>query len=170
MNKKTIMGIALSIFITACSTPYQPNGLGGGYSDTKLNDNTYMVSFRGNGYTGSATLFNLILRRAADLTAQNGYSYFAILAGGQDVNSSVYSTPGFVSTSSSGNFNANYNAFGGGWNGQYSGSANSIITPPSYHMVRRLTDTVVVKMFKKQNPQGTLYKAQSILQQYAQKQ
>jgi hypothetical protein len=165
MYKKTILGIMLSIFITACSTPYQPNGLGGGYSDTKLNDNTYMVSFRGNGYTGSATLFNLILRRAADLTVQNGYSYFAILSGGQDVSNSVYSTPGYISTNASGQ----YSSFGY-YGGQYNGSANSIITPPSYHVVRRLTDTVIVKMFKKQDPQGTLYKAQSILQQYAQKQ
>lgn len=169
MSKKTIIGIVLFIFIAGCSTPYQQNGLGGGYSDTRLNDNTYMVSFRGNGYTGSATLFNLILRRAADLTAQNGYSYFAILSGGQEVNNSIYSTPGFVNTNSAGNFNANYNNFGG-WSGQYSGSSSSIITPPSYHLVRRLTDTVIVKMFKKQNPQGSLYEAKSILQQYAQKQ
>jgi len=74
-----------SVFLTAilvldgCATPYQPRGATGGYVDQKIDDNTYVVSFYGNGKTSRDQVFRMWLYRCADLTSQAGYDYFVVL-------------------------------------------------------------------------------------------
>jgi hypothetical protein len=62
MKKKIFVNIILSAIIflilnaSACSTPYQKEGLTGGYTDKYLGDDKWMITVRGNGYTSIATL------------------------------------------------------------------------------------------------------------------
>jgi hypothetical protein len=70
-----------AIFLLAlvgCTTPYGPNGFAGGYRDTKINDNTFEVSFNGNGNTSGDTVWNYWIYRCAELTKANGYTAFSV--------------------------------------------------------------------------------------------
>jgi hypothetical protein len=71
--------IALAGLLGACTTVYQPKGPTGGYTDTRLTDNSYIVEFSGNGNTSKDAVWNYWLYRCADLTVQKGYAYFAVL-------------------------------------------------------------------------------------------
>ena len=73
--------VALSVvcLLSSCTTAYQPDGLGGGYTDRRLSDNTAQVSFRGNRFSTPETLHAYLLRRCADVTLQNGYNYFVLV-------------------------------------------------------------------------------------------
>ena len=65
--------------LAGCATAYQPDGISGGYSDRRLNDNTEQVSFRGDRFTSPEALHSFLLRRCADLTLKNGYKYFELV-------------------------------------------------------------------------------------------
>jgi hypothetical protein len=80
----TIAGVA-ALFTTACtttSTPYQPLSAGsrvsGGYSDLRIDETHYRVSFAGNRLTSREQVESYLLFRAAELTLLKGYDYFII--------------------------------------------------------------------------------------------
>ena len=66
------------LLMSGCTTPYQPLGLTGGYSEMAYNKNTYSVVFNANGYTSFEAAERNILRRCAELTIKEGYKYFVI--------------------------------------------------------------------------------------------
>ncbi|MFN5129337.1 MAG: CC0125/CC1285 family lipoprotein [Sphingomonadaceae bacterium] len=75
---------ATALPLAACMTPtpYQPEVRGqrihGGYSEQKLGDNRYMVTFDGNTLTSRERVEGYLLYRAAELTVENGYDWFRI--------------------------------------------------------------------------------------------
>jgi len=71
-----VMGISL---IQGCATQYQSKGLSGGFSEVKLEENVFRVSFRGNAYTDMQRALDFTLLRSAELALQNGYRYFTII-------------------------------------------------------------------------------------------
>lgn len=77
----------LAILLASCATqtPYQPAAERGaqGYTETRLADNRYRVVFAGNSVTPSETVQDYALLRAAELTLQQGYDWFAVT--GQDI-------------------------------------------------------------------------------------
>lgn len=74
----------------ATPTPYQPAAdMGGhsfapGYTDTRLEDNRYRITFAGNDVTSRETVENYLLYHAADLTLQNGYDWFEVIKRASD--------------------------------------------------------------------------------------
>jgi len=92
-----ILSVVAFILLAACSTPYQPAGFKGGYSDTQLSDDQFVVSFRGNGYTSEDKVRNSLLYRCAQLAKEQGYDYFAILGGQMSTSTSTYQTAGTYS-------------------------------------------------------------------------
>jgi hypothetical protein len=74
------LGVSLVFMfvLVACSTPYKPNGLMGGYSETPIQADQYLVNFRGNGYTSTEKAYRFALYRCAELTVQAGYDYFVV--------------------------------------------------------------------------------------------
>jgi hypothetical protein len=80
---------ALSL-LAACATatPYQPLGVrgaaSGGYSEQRLEENRYRVSFTGNEFTSRQRVENYLLYRAAELTLQAGYDGFTMVTRGTD--------------------------------------------------------------------------------------
>jgi len=73
---------ALIVFLAACvgATPYQPAPPRGfGYSEERLDQNKFRVTFRGNAQTPRETVEDYLLYRAAELTLQNGFSHFLII-------------------------------------------------------------------------------------------
>lgn len=76
---------ALALATSGCamrSTPYQPlhssSRISGGYSDVRIDETHYRVSFAGNRLTSRERVESYLLFRAAELTLLKGYSYFVI--------------------------------------------------------------------------------------------
>lgn len=75
--KRTTLAI-IALLVISCATAYQPRGLTGGFSETQVSATSYIVQFRGNGFSTSAGVAMLVLRRAAELTLENGFRYFRV--------------------------------------------------------------------------------------------
>lgn len=70
--------LVLAVAVTGCATPYQSKGFGGGFSETQINARTFIVSFRGNGFTSREQVEEMALLRAAELTLQKGFRAFTL--------------------------------------------------------------------------------------------
>lgn len=70
---------ALSLLILAgCSTPYQPFRESGGYSETRIDANTYLVWFSARIHGNRALRNAHFLHRCAEVTKNSGFDYFVI--------------------------------------------------------------------------------------------
>ena len=84
--------IKISIFVllcNGCATPYIKLGKNGGYSDKKISNNRYEVSFQGNTRTSDEKVRKYFLRRCADIARQNNYAYFVII---ETSDTTIYTT------------------------------------------------------------------------------
>lgn len=85
LGRSLALSALLAISVTACATPtpYQPvidgKASAGGFSEFRVEPNRYRVNFAGNSLTSRETVEGYLLFRAAELTVQNGYDWFAIL-------------------------------------------------------------------------------------------
>jgi hypothetical protein len=86
---------AAALILSACATPtpYQPRMRGGqasgGYSEQRIENNRFRVSFVGNSLTSRERVENYLLYRAAELTRQAGYDCFTIAARATDPNTRI---------------------------------------------------------------------------------
>ena len=118
-----ICGTLVLLFglLTAC-TGYHKDSVfgGGGFDETRLGENIWNITARGNAFASKKLIANLIMMRSADLAQQNGFSHFAFSSGSTDTTTSVTSSPSTTYTSGyvnpSGSFNATSNTYGGGLN------------------------------------------------------
>lgn len=69
----------LAVALAACTTPYQPYGLMGGYSEKQLEAGVWHVQFLGNGGTTAESVQTMWLYRCASLTLEKGYQGFEIV-------------------------------------------------------------------------------------------
>ena len=78
--KRLILLAALGA-LAGCSTSYRAPilGLGGGYTDHKINRDTWEVTFGTNAYTARGYALNAALYRSAELAQRGGFPYFQIL-------------------------------------------------------------------------------------------
>jgi len=168
---KLIFSIIPVLLLASCATGYHHEGVfsGGGYKETKLSKDTYMVSYNSNGFTNSYTNTNHLLHRCAELTKENGFSYFKVMSSQDTTKSSVI--PGQAITNTQSNMNFYGNRLGGSSFGSYSGygfgNAHSTTTyiPPS--TVTKPGALAVIKMSKKHIPGS--YEAKTILAQFENK-
>jgi hypothetical protein len=89
--------VALAL-VAGCTTatPYQPLGatnVQGGFVDQQLDQTHYRVSFFGNSLTSRQQVENYLLFRAAELTAQRGFSCFTVVNHGTDKRTTVQVDP-----------------------------------------------------------------------------
>lgn len=88
-----VTAILAGITIVACATNYQENqefgGIYmGGYSNTRINANTSVVSFDASKETNIQLVRIYLLYRCAQVTISNGYNYFIVTS----MSTSVYNT------------------------------------------------------------------------------
>lgn len=79
---RAVVVVAVAALLAACvsPTPYQPaQPRGFGYSEERLDQNKFRVTFRGNSLTKRETVEDYLLYRAAELTLQNGFSHFLVV-------------------------------------------------------------------------------------------
>jgi len=74
----------------------------GGYSNTRIDTNTVLVSFKGNGYTGHEKVEPYLLRRCAEVTLADGYDYFVIVDKNDEALHGSIDTLGTYSSDTSG--------------------------------------------------------------------
>lgn len=71
--------LLLSSIITGCATPYKKLGKNGGYTDEKINDRVYKVSFQGNTHTSDEKVYKYFLRRSAEIALSHHFPYFLVI-------------------------------------------------------------------------------------------
>jgi TonB family protein len=70
--------VILALGLSSCATTYQKSGFTGGYSETKISESAYTVSFSGNGFASRDRVYFFWIYRCAELTLQKGYSLYVI--------------------------------------------------------------------------------------------
>lgn len=105
MNKNILLtacAVASLTMLSACATPtpYAPADLttqrsyNPGFSEVRLEDGRYRLTFAGNDMTSRDTVETYLLYRAAELTVQDGYDWFEVVNRDTDSRSrTVYSDP-----------------------------------------------------------------------------
>ena len=91
--------VMTALLMTACSTPYGKYGALGGYSDSRIDANTFSISVDNNGFTSQQTTSMHAIYRAAELTVEGGFDYFVIASGASNPSSMAMAMPS-TSTSS----------------------------------------------------------------------
>ena len=104
MKKILLTAVALGALtlVSACATPtpYAPADLTSsrsyrpGYSEVKLEEARYRLTFAGNDLTSRDTVETYLLYRAAELTTQDGYDWFEVVTRGTaEKKRTVYTDP-----------------------------------------------------------------------------
>jgi hypothetical protein len=87
--------------LCACTTatPYQPLATGtevsGGYTDQRLDDSHFRISFSGNTATSREQVEDYLLYRAAELTTGKGFDWFEMVDRHTENTGETYVTPDF---------------------------------------------------------------------------
>jgi hypothetical protein len=92
-NMWRLIGLAMALAVAGCATAYQSRSLTGGYSETQLGENTFEVSFKGNGYTSPERASDLALLRSAEVAAEHSFPYFIIVSSDNGTQHSAFTTP-----------------------------------------------------------------------------
>lgn len=145
--------ILVLLLLSGCATSYQQEGATGGFNDYQVSKDTFMIKFRGNGYTKKDRAADFSLLRAAEVTLKNGYSYFAIIGGNVDTANSSFTTPASYNTYGTANTYGNTSYI----------NATTYQTGGQTFNVSRHTSTLQIKCFKKeQKLNTTLYDAKMV--------
>lgn len=76
--KKQFLYPLLAILLTSCASGYENNGVLGGYSSQQTAENTYLISYQGNGYTHPDRALDLTMLRSAEICMENASPYFKV--------------------------------------------------------------------------------------------
>jgi hypothetical protein len=95
MRYTAALAILASVsLLAACSTPYQPEGVAGGYSDSEAGPDIYWVTFSGGGFTSHQKEKDFLVLRCAQLTLEKGDAYFVTFGVNQRNAFTPLSVPG----------------------------------------------------------------------------
>jgi len=124
-------------FLSGCATSYHQKGFTGGYSETQLAPDVFRVNFQGNGYTSSERAQDFALLRAAELSLERGFRYFALLDETSSNKLSTFTTSGSAYTTGS--------AYGIGNTATYSG--HTTYTPGQTFLISKPHTGLLVRGF-----------------------
>lgn len=152
--------LLVTLILSGCATPYQRVGITGGYSETKLGENIFLVSFRGNGYTSRDRAIDFSLLRAAELTLENGFRYFVVIESEKHTEIDTYTTPSQSYTTGSAYSYGNYT----------SGSATTTTYGGQTYIISKPRATNMIICFKdKPDINGLIFNARFIVKSIKQK-
>ncbi len=159
MRRCTLL-LALPLLLAACATPYQPRGLSGGFSETRLDTNTFRVAFQGNGFTSRERVEVYLLRRAAELTLEHGADYFVVVDEGTERNILSVTTPGrYSATTTASAYAVGSTAYG-------SATTVGTYTPGVTVPITKYGAGATIKVFRGEKPADLAngYDARDVLQ------
>jgi hypothetical protein len=73
--KKLLGIIVLGLLLSGCQTPYGNEGLMGGYSDIKISERSYRVSYAGNDFISFGKVKGRAKLRGGEIAISNGFDY-----------------------------------------------------------------------------------------------
>lgn len=152
------VALALLLVLGGCQTPYQPEGIGGGYEDIRLSEDTFEIRARGNGYSTEGHTRDIVLLRSAELALQNGFTHFAVLDASMKATQRSYTTPGYANTTSQATVygTANSSVYGNNVSTTYSGTgfgtSQTTYTPPQTHTITNQHGAALVRMLRQPAP------------------
>lgn len=153
MNRVTRLVAAAGVFaiLSACATPYGKYGIAGGYTDSRIDENTFSISVDTNGFTNQQTTSMHAMYRAAELTLNNGYDYFVIVNDSKTPSGMIVNTPGSAHTK--------LTTYGS------SATAKTTYTPGPAIPLAFPNSTLVIKSFKGTKPSESpnAYDARSVM-------
>ena len=95
--KPVLLAMTAALALSACATatPYGPAGQGSryGYSDMRVDDDRFRVSFAGNSVTSREQVEMALLLRAAEVTLESGHDWFATVNRATDRDVRYSATP-----------------------------------------------------------------------------
>ena len=149
------ISVLLMLVLSGCATPYGKYGIAGGYTDARIDENTFSISVDNNGFTTQQTTSMHALFRAAELTVENGFDHFVIASGTNNTTSMAMTMP---STSTS---TTTMNVYGS------TAYANTTTTyaPTTVVPIYFPNSTLVIKSFQGPKPKGAsnAYDARSVM-------
>lgn len=90
---KTYVAPVLAALLASCASTYSQKGMFNGYSDVRLGENIFRVSFQGDGYDSRERVTDLSLLRSAEVAVQHGFAYFVIASMADNSSSATYVMP-----------------------------------------------------------------------------
>ena len=153
---RCIAFICLTLVVAGCATGYGKKSWRFGYSDQRIDENTFQVSFAANGYTPQSTVQTHTLLRCAEVTTEAGYDYFVIVEATDTGRSIPIVMPGSATSYTTGSGSGYASTYGNMTYGSASGSATTQTTStPGYAFNVRLPgSTVMIKAFHGKKPDG----------------
>lgn len=135
-----IITIPLFLVLTSCVTSYHSAGLTGGYSEIITSTDSFLVTFKGNGFTSNEKVIQYALKRASELAIHNGYRYFVLT-------SSIDQTRSIGYSNTQGNISGVANGY------SYSNSSNAYLKGSSSSstysgVIRKPGVTIGIKCFR----------------------
>ena len=100
------MRIITAVFvlvIAGCATPFKSNGLMGGFAERQLSEDTYRVSFQGNGFTRDERASDFLLLRCAEITLAHGAKFFRLVSSADSSTNRAMVVPGTSTTTATAN-------------------------------------------------------------------
>jgi len=81
MKKITAISVLAVLLLNGCATGCETVSAGnsGGYSETRLNEDTFDINFIATNWTERDTVSDYTLLRVSELTIENKYQYFIVL-------------------------------------------------------------------------------------------
>lgn len=90
---KVISLFILLLLLNACAKSLQPDNYAERLSTQKLDHNNFVISWQGSTLTDADRVVDLTLLKSAETALQNGFNYFVIVATGESVRTTAYTTP-----------------------------------------------------------------------------
>ena len=156
--RKILFVLLAGLVLSGCATGYQKQSFTGGYTDMKVQDNIYRVTFKGNAYASEERASDFALLRCAELTLENGYKYFVPLQEKSYVKEESYTEPVTAQTTGNVNMYGNSNYAYGSFQGTtsyYGGNTHHFRKP-------RTTYTIACFKEKPENVPVMVYDAEQI--------
>lgn len=153
--------LATVIFITACAGPthYHPSLEGTGYSDHKLSDDRYRVSFTANSLTNRNKVGQFLIYRAAQIALESNKENFVVLdQDGQD-----FSLPDYARGSKT--YRHHYFEHHHLWFGDDKTPTEELATP-TLEPLARYTATITIMLYSEGDPpvEGKAYNAREVIE------
>ena len=90
---KFIQSVLLLLLLNACAKPLQPENYAERISTTRLEQNSFLVAYRGSAATGADKVVDLTLLKSAETTLENGFNYFVIVKTSESALTGTYTPP-----------------------------------------------------------------------------
>jgi hypothetical protein len=154
MPTRMFLALLFCVLLSGCATSYQPKSFTGGYSETRLREDIFEVSFRGNGYTSRERAADFSLLRSAELAIENGFSYFIIINSEKDASVSTYTSPSTSHTT--------LNAYGSGQH-MYGNAATTTYAGQTYYVSKPGATNRILCFRQKPENDAIVFEAQFIV-------